>query len=93
MSKKALESLPKDLQALFPQVGKEMENMIWKDNYIAKVIKETYPKHGVKVEPMPKPVLDKMKEIAIPGIWEDWAAKGGPECQAFLKKAREALKK
>ena len=66
VNKKAYDSLPADLQAIIEVAARAMNQSIH-DEYTARnaaSLKDLVEKHGVQVKPLPRPVLDALRDIS-----------------------------
>lgn len=84
---KVWNSLPKEIQEIMLQAGKEAEQNIIKEmmKYQKEVVDPTIQKRGIKVTALPESERERMKKACAP-VWDEWLAKNGSLFNGLGKK-------
>jgi TRAP-type C4-dicarboxylate transport system substrate-binding protein len=86
-SLKTWDSLPKDMQNIISQAGREAELNIDKESlrYQKDVIDQAIMKAGIEIVPLDEGERARMKKACAP-VWDEWLAKNGPVFNGLGKK-------
>jgi TRAP-type C4-dicarboxylate transport system substrate-binding protein len=84
---KTWNSLPKDIQKIMLQAGREAEVNVVKEmlRYQKEVVDPTVLKSGIEIIPLPEKERERMKKACAP-VWDEWLAKNGPIFNGLGKK-------
>lgn len=94
MNAKKFDSLPKDLQKILLEAGKEMEDIIYfaasAEDSACELVMASKDLKGVTVVTPAAAEIEKAKSITAP-VWDRWAKKHGPDARELLDAISEVL--